>query len=259
MSPWSIIRPIWRNGAPISLPRPHSSRTPSSRSNRPIWRAIRRLLGARTGQVQSLQHQLDELQAKQTDRGMVLTLGDVLFETGRADLRSGADRTVSQLANFMQQNPSRTVEITGFTDSTGSVEYNQELSERRAEAVRQALMSYGISPQRVVTRGLGPALPVASNNTAGGGSRTAGSRSPFRTRRARSLPGPDPVTLRRLSGRPEQGRPDRRRVVPGVWKAPACLELRCAGRVERSDRNKGLGSKAGLAVAGAENARRQNG
>jgi outer membrane protein OmpA-like peptidoglycan-associated protein len=111
---------------------------------------------------------LQDLQAKQTDRGMVLTLGDVLFETGRADLRSGADRTVSQLASFMQQNPDRTVEITGFTDSTGSVEFNQELSERRAEAVRQALTRYGISPQRVVTRGLGPALPVASNNTAGG-------------------------------------------------------------------------------------------
>ena len=126
------------------------------------------LLGARTGQVQSLERQLQDLQAKQTDRGMVLTLGDVLFATGRADLRSGADRTVSQLANFMQQNPDRTVEITGFTDSTGSVEFNQELSERRAEAVRQALTSYGISPQRVVTRGLGPALPVASNNTAGG-------------------------------------------------------------------------------------------
>jgi outer membrane protein OmpA-like peptidoglycan-associated protein len=68
----------------------------------------------------------------------------------------------------MQQNPDRTVEVTGFTDSTGSVEFNQELSERRAEAVRQALTRYGISPQRVVARGLGPALPVASNNTASG-------------------------------------------------------------------------------------------
>jgi outer membrane protein OmpA-like peptidoglycan-associated protein len=126
------------------------------------------LLGARTGQVQNLQQELADLKAKQTERGMVLTLGDVLFETGRAELRPGADRTVSQLANFMQQNSSRTVEITGFTDSTGSVELNQELSERRAEAVRQALVSYGISPQRVVTRGLGPALPVASNNTAAG-------------------------------------------------------------------------------------------
>jgi len=126
------------------------------------------LLGARTGQVQDLQRQLADLQAKQTDRGMVLTLGDVLFETGRADLRSGADWTISQLANFMQRNPSRTVEVTGFTDSTGSVELNQALSERRAEAVRQALVSYGISPQRVITRGLGPALPVASNNTAAG-------------------------------------------------------------------------------------------
>jgi outer membrane protein OmpA-like peptidoglycan-associated protein len=126
------------------------------------------LLGARTGQVQSLQRQLEDLKAQQTDRGMVVTLGDVLFETGRADLRSGSERTIGQLANFMQQNPSRTVEVTGFTDSTGSVELNQELSERRAEAVRQALVSYGISPQRIVTRGLGPALPVASNNTAAG-------------------------------------------------------------------------------------------
>jgi outer membrane protein OmpA-like peptidoglycan-associated protein len=126
------------------------------------------MLNARSGQVQGLQRQLAELQAKQTDRGMVLTLGDVLFEVGRAELRPAADRTVTQLAAFMRQNPDRSVEITGFTDSTGSVELNQTLSERRAESVRQALVAQGINPQRIVTRGLGPALPVASNNTSGG-------------------------------------------------------------------------------------------
>jgi len=126
------------------------------------------LLGARTGQVQSLQQQLADLKAQQTDRGMVLTLGDVLFETGRSELRPGASRTVDQLAAFMQRNPTRSVEVTGFTDSTGSVELNQALSERRADAVRSALVLRGIDPQRVITKGLGPALPVASNNTQAG-------------------------------------------------------------------------------------------
>lgn len=126
------------------------------------------LLNARSGQVQSLQRQLSELQAKQTERGMVLTLGDVLFEVGKAELRSSAQRTITDLAAFMRQNPERSVEVTGFTDSTGSVELNQELSENRAEAVRRALVAQGINPQRIVTRGLGPALPVASNNTSGG-------------------------------------------------------------------------------------------
>lgn len=115
-----------------------------------------------------LQQELTDLQAKQTDRGMVLTLGDVLFDTGRAELKAGAFSTVDRLATFLRQNPERTVAIEGHTDSVGSDSFNQSLSERRAEAVRAALTSRGISSGRVTAAGMGEAKPVASNNTAEG-------------------------------------------------------------------------------------------
>ncbi|WP_372658077.1 OmpA family protein [Hydrogenophaga sp.] len=116
----------------------------------------------------SLQAQLAELQAKQTDRGMVLTLGDVLFDTGRAQLKPGAMRTIDRLATFMRDNPERTVAVEGYTDSVGGEAYNQQLSQRRAEAVQTALTGRGIASNRVNTTGFGEASPVASNNTAEG-------------------------------------------------------------------------------------------
>jgi outer membrane protein OmpA-like peptidoglycan-associated protein len=115
-----------------------------------------------------LQAELAALQAQQTDRGMVLTLGDVLFDTGRAQLKAGAFDTVDRLANFLRENPERTVAIEGYTDSVGSDTYNQSLSQRRADAVRTALSERGIASNRVSTQGFGEAKPVASNNTAEG-------------------------------------------------------------------------------------------
>ncbi|MDO9467347.1 MAG: OmpA family protein [Thiobacillus sp.] len=114
------------------------------------------------------EQQLKELDAKQTARGMVITLGDVLFSVNKAELSSGGVRNVQKLANFLNQYPQRKVLIEGHTDSTGSLSINQPLSERRADAVRTALVGMGISGDRIQTRGYADAHPVASNNTAAG-------------------------------------------------------------------------------------------
>lgn len=113
-----------------------------------------------------LEAQLADLAAKKTDRGMVITLGDVLFGTDMARLTPDGMRTVQKLADILQQNPQRTVLIEGFTDSTGSTAHNQELSERRATAVRNALQELSVSGDRIAMRGYGEAYPVASNDTA---------------------------------------------------------------------------------------------
>jgi OmpA-OmpF porin, OOP family len=123
---------------------------------------------AATSQVQQLQRELAALQAKQTDRGLVLTLGDVLFETGKADLRPGALRNLYPLVTFLQKYPERRVLIEGHTDSVGSEAYNLELSERRADAVRDFLLQNGVKAAQLTARGYGKASPVASNDTAEG-------------------------------------------------------------------------------------------
>jgi outer membrane protein OmpA-like peptidoglycan-associated protein len=130
------------------------------------------LLASRTQQAQQaedeaqrLRQQLQNMQARQTDRGMVLTLGNVLFQHDRADLVPGADSRMDQLATVLKQHPDYRVEIDGFTDSTGSETYNLGLSQQRAETVRRALTSRGVDPARVTARGHGEALPVASNDT----------------------------------------------------------------------------------------------
>jgi outer membrane protein OmpA-like peptidoglycan-associated protein len=119
-------------------------------------------------QAQRLQAELQELKAKQTDRGLVLTLGDVLFDTGRATLNPGAAMKLDRLAQFLTEHPDRRVLVEGFTDSVGSDSYNQDLSERRADAVKGALLARGIDSARVTTEGYGKAYPVASNNDSGG-------------------------------------------------------------------------------------------
>jgi len=110
--------------------------------------------------------QLKELNAKKTKRGMVITLGDVLFSTNKAQLQSGGTHSVQKLADFLKKFPQQKVLVEGYTDSTGSDSHNQELSERRANAVRAALLDMGISGDRVTTRGYGEAFPVAENTTA---------------------------------------------------------------------------------------------
>ena len=114
-----------------------------------------------------LEAQMADLQARQTERGMVITIGDVLFGTDQARLTPDGMNTVRKLADVLTQNPSRTVLVEGFTDSTGAAAHNQALSEQRAEAVASALTGMGIGRERVAMRGYGAAYPVAGNDSPG--------------------------------------------------------------------------------------------
>ena len=128
---------------------------------------------AQTAQAQMAQAQEEsrrlasELQAAQTTRGLVLTLGDVLFDTGRAELKPGAERSIDKLTSFLTENPERKVEVEGFTDSQGTDDYNLQLSQKRADAVASAITQRGIEAQRVRARGYGEEFPVAGNDNAG--------------------------------------------------------------------------------------------
>jgi outer membrane protein OmpA-like peptidoglycan-associated protein len=116
---------------------------------------------------QRLAAQLENMQASQTSRGIVLTLGDVLFDTGKAQLKPGAQRSIEQIAAFLNENPGRHVQIEGFTDSQGGNDYNLELSQSRADAVAMAIIQRGIDAQRVRALGYGEEYPKASNSSPG--------------------------------------------------------------------------------------------
>ena len=126
--------------------------------------AMARAAQAKAAQLESM---MAELQAKKTERGMIITIGDVLFATNQATLTPAGVATVRKLAEVLVQNPERTVLVEGFTDSTGASAYNQALSERRAGSVRDALLGMGVGRERVAARGYGEAHPVAPNDTAG--------------------------------------------------------------------------------------------
>ncbi|PQP01310.1 hypothetical protein C5612_20670 [Pseudomonas frederiksbergensis] len=122
-------------------------------------------LDARDQQIKQLQ---DSLNAKQTDRGTLVTFGDVLFATNKADLKPNGLVNINKLAQFLQENPDRKVIVEGYTDSTGSASYNQSLSERRATSVQVALIKMGVDPARIVVQGYGKEYPVAENNSVSG-------------------------------------------------------------------------------------------
>lgn len=126
------------------------------------------MLEMSTSETEALRAEMEALQAEQTERGMVLTLGDVLFDLNKADLKPAGMRTVQRLSDFMMEYGDRRVRVEGYTDSTGSESYNQDLSERRAMAVRDALTAEGIARSRIEVMGYGEAYPVASNDTSAG-------------------------------------------------------------------------------------------
>jgi outer membrane protein OmpA-like peptidoglycan-associated protein len=121
-----------------------------------------------TAQNQQLARELADLKAKETNRGLVLTLGDVLFAVNQAALTPGAMNNLSTLVTFLKEHPERHVTIEGYTDSTGSEAYNLELSQRRAEAVRNFLVQNGVEASRITATGYGEASPVAPNGTEAG-------------------------------------------------------------------------------------------
>lgn len=119
-------------------------------------------------QAAAFQREIEALQAKPTDRGLVLTLGDVLFASGSAEIQSGGNSNLNKLVNFLKQYPDRNVQIEGHTDNVGSAEYNLALSQRRADSVRRYLIQQGIDSRRLLATGVGMGRPVASNDTATG-------------------------------------------------------------------------------------------
>jgi outer membrane protein OmpA-like peptidoglycan-associated protein len=119
-------------------------------------------------ELESLQQQYAALAAKKTDRGMVMTLGDVLFDTDEATLKPGATEIITRLADFLTRNETTRIRVEGHTDSTGDDAYNTELSRRRAQAVADALMTRSIPANRVEVIGRGEGFPVATNDTSAG-------------------------------------------------------------------------------------------
>jgi len=121
-----------------------------------------------SAQAQSLQRRLEYMEYRQTDRGVVVTLGDVLFEVGEADLLPSATRNLDDVIELLESEPDKEIRIEGHTDSTGPAELNLRLSEERAIAVRDALIERGIAPGRINAVGMGEDFPIATNETAAG-------------------------------------------------------------------------------------------
>jgi outer membrane protein OmpA-like peptidoglycan-associated protein len=119
-------------------------------------------------QLRQTQQELADLKAKPTDRGPTITLGDVLFDTGAATLKPGADLSIDRLADYLKAHSQTRVLIEGHTDSRGSEEYNEALSLRRAGAVAAALRERGVPGDAIQTIGRGKAYPVATNDTDAG-------------------------------------------------------------------------------------------
>jgi len=108
-------------------------------------------------------------ETKRTEQGIVTKLkSDILFDTGKANLKPAAKDNLKQMAEIMKKYPENVLMIKGFTDNTGSSAVNEILSQKRAEAVRNQLIASGLKDTAISTQGLGPALPVAKNDTAQG-------------------------------------------------------------------------------------------
>ncbi len=116
-----------------------------------------------TEQADSLRRQLENLQLRQTESGDVVTLGDVLFASGQAQLVEGGRSSLEEVVDLLQTEPDKKIRVEGHTDSRGDAEANLQLSEQRAQAVREALISLGVSADRVTALGMGEDFPIASN------------------------------------------------------------------------------------------------
>jgi outer membrane protein OmpA-like peptidoglycan-associated protein len=139
-----------------------------ARAARQTEDADAKALAAEQAKAAALANELASLKAQHTDRGLVLTVGDVLFAPGRAEVGPGAQRSIDKLAEFLRTYSKRNVLIEGHTDNLGNEDFNVKLSQQRADAVRDLLIARGVSPQRIRTKGYGPKFPVVDNDSAAG-------------------------------------------------------------------------------------------
>lgn len=118
-----------------------------------------------TQTAESLRRRLDYMELRETDRGVVVTLGDVLFEVGQSVLQDGAQNHLLDVVELLQSEPDNRIRIEGHTDSTGPTDLNLRLSRQRAEAVEAALVELGIAANRITSVGMGQDFPIASNES----------------------------------------------------------------------------------------------
>ena len=164
-----------RKRLPVARPRPRATPSrPSKRPSRPRcwrppapprrnWRVVRPTWALE--QANSLRRQLENLQLRQTESGVVVTLGDVLFETGQTELRTEALDSLVEVVDLLQSEPEKNIRIEGHTDSSGPEETNLRISQARADSVLEALVSLGVDAQRITSVGMGEDFPIATNDT----------------------------------------------------------------------------------------------
>ena len=108
------------------------------------------------------------LETRDTPRGLVVTMADVLFDVGKYNLRPEARERLARLSGIISSHPGLNLRVEGYTDSTGSDEFNQKLSEQRAAETRSFLIVQGLDERTITAQGLGKANPIADNSTAEG-------------------------------------------------------------------------------------------
>jgi len=118
--------------------------------------------------AQLLKQLNDVLQTTDTPRGLVVNMADVLFETGKYNLSTDAQLKLAKLSGIIQAHPGLNLAIEGYTDTTGSADFNMKLSQQRADTVRDFLISQGLLPDTITSKGFGEANPIADNSTAAG-------------------------------------------------------------------------------------------
>jgi len=116
-----------------------------------------------------LMNQLNQvLETRDSARGLIVNMPDVLFDINKSELKPTARERLAKVAGILLAYPDIRVEVDGYTDSTGTVDFNQQLSQQRADSVRTYLTSKGVSNNSITTQGFGPNNPIASNDTASG-------------------------------------------------------------------------------------------
>ncbi|MGB9313261.1 MAG: OmpA family protein, partial [Candidatus Acidiferrales bacterium] len=118
--------------------------------------------------AQLLRQLNDVLQTTDTPRGLVVNMADVLFQTGKYALSSDAQLKLAKLSGIIQAHPGLNLAIEGYTDTTGTADFNMTLSQQRSDTVRTFLITQGLSPDSITSKGLGEADPIADNSTAAG-------------------------------------------------------------------------------------------